>query len=105
MIRITDFLDSLKISWIRRYTIQQINDHWCDILDIRLGLTPDTRRNLLNWGPYKLDKAIAKGIPSLSQFLAALKIMQQNFVTDPGAGDNRWLKQPIYYSNNITTCY
>ena len=102
MIRITDFLDSLKISWIRRYTIQQINDHWCDILDIRLGLTPDTRKNLLNWGPYKLDKAIAKGIPSLSQFLAALKRMQQNFVTDPGAGDNRWLKQPIYYSNNIT---
>ena len=82
--------------------MQGIEDHWCDILDTRLGLTPDTRKNLLNWGPYKLDKAIAKGIPSLSQFLAALKRLQQNFVTDPGADDNRWLKQPIYYSHNIT---
>ena len=99
MIRITDFLDSLKVSWIRRYSVAGILDHWCYILDIRLGLSTETRTNLLNWSPHKLGKAIAKGIPCFSQFLAALK---QNFVTDPGAFDNRWIKQPIFYSSNIT---
>ena len=42
MIRIADFLDSLKISWICRYVVVGINDHWCDILDTRLDLTPET---------------------------------------------------------------
>ena len=48
MIRITDFLDSLKISWICCYAVAGIDDHWYDILHTRLDLTPETR-NVLNW--------------------------------------------------------
>merc|ERR1711936_763953 len=32
-INIKDFFTGLKLSWLKRYAIQQIDDHWCDILD------------------------------------------------------------------------
>ena len=38
-IRVSDFLLSLKVSWMHRYAIKGVNDHWCDQLDIMLGLT------------------------------------------------------------------
>ena len=38
-INIKNFLTGLKLSWLRRYAIQQIDDHWCDILDTECGIT------------------------------------------------------------------
>merc|ERR1711970_1717230 len=32
-----DFFTGLKLSWIRRYALEKINDHWCDILDSLCG--------------------------------------------------------------------
>ena len=37
-INIKDFFTGLKLSWLRRYAIQQIDDHWCDILDTECGI-------------------------------------------------------------------
>ena len=37
-IKIKDFFTGLKLSWIRRYALDKINDHWCDILDTLCGI-------------------------------------------------------------------
>ena len=40
MIKISDFFQSLRLAWVRRYTYGNgtpLNDHWCDILDMILG--------------------------------------------------------------------
>ena len=37
-INIKDFFSGLKLSWIRRYALNQINDHWCDIIDTLCGI-------------------------------------------------------------------
>ena len=33
------FFKSLKISWIKRYTTDRLDDHWADILDRELNLS------------------------------------------------------------------
>ena len=57
-IRVTDLFYSIKTSWIKRYATQIIDDHWCDLLDVKLGLTPTTRRNLYKGGAEKFDPII-----------------------------------------------
>ena len=47
MIKLDDFIQAIKVSWIRRYCINKIEDHWADIIDTKLDLTPDTRIELL----------------------------------------------------------
>ena len=34
-IRVTDFFQSIKTSWIKRYATQLIDDHWCDLIDLK----------------------------------------------------------------------
>ena len=53
MISIADFFKSLRLSWIRRYAIgndQPLKDHWCDILDMILDVTPQERMSVINRG-------------------------------------------------------
>ena len=47
-IRVSDFLLSLKVSWMHRYVIKSVNDHWCDQLDNILGLNIVTREDILH---------------------------------------------------------
>ena len=87
-IRVTDFFDSIKTSWIKRYATQLIDDHWCDLLDVKLGLTPTTRRNLYKWGAEKLDPIINEKIPCISEFVAGYKKFQKLFATDPNTNED-----------------
>ena len=42
--KVADFFNGLKCcSWLRRYAITKIDDHWADQIDSFLGLTPDNR--------------------------------------------------------------
>lgn len=38
-----NFLKSLKISWIKRYATDRLDDHWADIIDERLKIKRNTR--------------------------------------------------------------
>ena len=50
-INIKDFFTGLKLSWLKRYAIQQIDDHWCDILDYECGIRDKADRiKILGWG-------------------------------------------------------
>ena len=47
IIKLSDFTRAIKCSWIKRYTIDQLDDHWADMLDKHFSLTPDTRKTIL----------------------------------------------------------
>ena len=101
-INIKDFFTGLKLSWLRRYAIQQIDDHWCDILDIECGITNKSDRiKILGWGAEFFTPIINKKIPGISDFLQALQILNRNWVTPKEEKDNRWLHQPIFYNCRI----
>merc|ERR1711942_352751 len=59
-IRFSDFLLSLKTSWIHRYTVTKVCDHWCDKLDEMLGVNSITRGDLLHWGSAKWQHVLEK---------------------------------------------
>ena len=42
MIRLNDVCDVIKVSWVRRYAIYMIDDHWAEMIDTHFTLTPDT---------------------------------------------------------------
>ena len=50
MVRLTDFTEAIRVSWIRRYAIECTDDHWADIIDQKLQLTKETRTELLKYG-------------------------------------------------------
>ena len=53
-IKVTEFFQSIKTSWVKRYATQLIDDHWCDLIDVKIGLKPPTRRDLYKWSGYQI---------------------------------------------------
>ena len=102
MIRLEDFMQAIKVSWIKRYCIDQINDHWADMIDKYFQLTPDLRKTLLKFGPERFNKIIKDDIPVISNLFTAYKKFKHNHPTDPGTKDNTWLNQCAFYNLNIT---
>ena len=43
--KLTEFIDAIKITWIRRYGMGT-SDHWCDIIDNKIGLNEWNRKNV-----------------------------------------------------------
>ena len=54
MIRLDAFLQTINVSWVWRYCIQKVDDHWADIIDTHFKLTKNTRTDLLHYGPERL---------------------------------------------------
>ena len=76
MIKIADFFQSLRLSWVRRYAIghgKPLDDHWCDILDAILEVSPQERLSILNRGSEFLTKKVLKYYPCLTEFLISLQ--------------------------------
>ena len=46
IINLTDFTKAIKCSWVKRYCIDKLDDHWADLLDTFFNLTPDTSHAL-----------------------------------------------------------
>ena len=75
MINIADFFKLLRLSWIRRYAIgneKPLNDHWCDLLDMILDVTPQERMSVINRGAEFLTPKVLKYYPCLTEFLNSL---------------------------------
>ena len=68
-IRVSDFLLSLKVSWMHRYAIKGVYDHWCYQLDIMLGLNIATREDILHWGISKWEQVLQNNQPLLTNIL------------------------------------
>ena len=102
MVRVDDFFHGLKVSWVKRYAIQGVDDHWADLLDIQLGLQPTSREELLLWGSEKLSRYIRRGARCLTGILASYQLLKSNFPTPIEKLDNRWFTQPVFHNLNIT---
>ena len=37
LINVRHYFKGLKLSWLRRYAILKYDDHWCDLIDQKLG--------------------------------------------------------------------
>ena len=75
IINISEFFKSLRLSWIRRYAISKektLNDHWCDLLDMILEVTPQERMSVINRGVEFLTPKVLKHYPCLTEFLKSL---------------------------------
>ena len=88
MIKLDDFTLAIKVAWIRRYAIQNTQDHWADILDKELGLTNDTSTEIFKFGPERFIKIIKLQIPAISGIMAAYKIFKHNFPNTIESKDN-----------------
>ena len=66
MLRVDDFFHGLKSSWVKRYAIDKVDDHWADMLDIHLKLTPPTRQLMLELGAEKFNVIVKKATKFLS---------------------------------------
>ena len=65
-------------------------DHWCDILDMILDVTPQERMSVINRGSEFLTKKVLKYYPCLTEFLISLQNIQKKWITPPDIGDNQW---------------
>ena len=43
MICLENFIKAIKVSWVKRYSIDKIDDNWADIIDTFFQIAPDTR--------------------------------------------------------------
>jgi hypothetical protein len=71
-IRVHDFFKSIRCSWLNRYATNKIDDHWCDILDQKFELTPQTRETIYKWGADKFNQVIKLKLPCISEFFEML---------------------------------
>ena len=102
IIRLHDFTKAIKCSWVKRYCIDKLDDHWADKLDTFFNLTPDTRFKITKFGPERFNSIINEKFPGLSSIFLSYKTLKQNFPTAPESLDNSWLCQPIFYNLNFT---
>jgi hypothetical protein len=102
IIKLNDFCDAIKVSWVKRYCIDALDDHWADIIDTAFNLTPDTRKDILTYGPERFNTIINNRIPALSSIFAAYKKVKANFPTNPDTFDNSWLCQNAFFNLNFT---
>ena len=64
IIKLNDFCQAIKCSWAKRYCIDNLDDLWAEQLDNFFNLTPDTRKNILSYGPERFNKIINSHIPA-----------------------------------------
>ena len=88
---ISKFFYAQKCTLIRRYAKDLTDDTWCDILDDLLGLSRETRGNILEWGDLRFEKFSKKLPPGLKSCFVAMAKYAKMFPNSPETGDNSWI--------------
>ena len=99
---ISKFFYAQKCTLIRRYAKDLTDDTWCDILDDLLGLSRETRGNILEWGDLRFERFSKKLPPGLKSCFVAMAKYAKMFPNSPETGDNSWICQPLFENSNIT---
>ena len=102
MINLKNFVPALKTSWVRRYVIDKLDDHWADLVDSFFNISIENRDKILEYGPEKFNGIIKANLPGISSIFAGFKNVKNLFPTDPEAMDNAWIMQNIFYNLNFT---
>ena len=65
------FFKSLKISWIKRYATDRLDDVWADIIGRELKLSKGRRAQIFTLGTEALTCIISKKFPCIEGFFKA----------------------------------
>ena len=101
MINLKNFIPALKTSWVRRYVIDKLDDHWADLVDSHLGIARENRDKILDYGPEKFNPIIKANLPGISSIFSAYKKVKNLFPTEPETMDNSWILQNVFYNMNF----
>ena len=98
---IKEFYFAQKLTLLRRYAKDQTNDIWCDLLDHILGVTPNTRTSIFEWGDERVKDYQARVPTGLVKSFQALAVLAKTFPNKPEVRDNSWISQPFFSNSNI----
>ena len=65
------FFLSLKISWVKRYASDALDDHWADLIDLQLNVDRTNRSQILSWGTEAFNDLVDSHLPCLHSFFSA----------------------------------
>ena len=99
---LTDFIDGLRITWVRRYG-QGTSDHWCDILDIHLGLNEWNRAKIWKMGDKCFDTIVNSNLHGLSRIMQAYQRMVKAFPEPVEVKTNSRFCQPLFRNSILLT--
>ena len=90
--------DRVKVSWIKRYATDRLDDHWADIIDRELKISRGRRRQILTWGTEALTCMINKKYPCIESFFKAWIDFKTSFHFRPAKTHNNLLHSPIFFN-------
>lgn len=92
------FFNSLKISWVKRFCIDLIDDNWCDIVDKELNTNKLNRSNLAKWGSEKFSAIINLNLPCISSFFKQWVKFKNLFHKRDPTTHNHLINSPLFYN-------
>ena len=73
---------------MKRYA-EGCNDHWCDLIDQKLGLNPTNRHQLTEWGDLDFKPIEQSNIICISSMFTSYSEFVRKYATEPETIDNR----------------
>ena len=95
------FFRSLKISWIKTYATDRLDNHWADIIDRELQISKGRRTQILTWGTEALTCMINKKFPCIEGFFKAWIDFKTSYHFRPAKPHNNLLHNPIFFHPRI----
>ena len=91
----------MKISWIKRYATDKLDDHLADIIDRELQLSRGRRTQILTWGTEALTCMINKKFLCVECFFKAWIDFKTSYHFRPAKTHNNLLHNPIFFNTWI----
>jgi len=95
------FILSLKISWVKRYASDNLDDHWAEIINEKLRVKRSNRNQVLNWGTQALTDLVYSGLPCIKSFFSVWLRFKTCFHHKPPTTHNNLLQSPLFFNSGI----
>ena len=100
--RLTDFIDVIKITWVRRYRLGT-SDHWCDLIDQSLNLNERNRKKLWRMGDQSFQNLFDAKLFGLSSISKLHARFSREFPQQVELRESSWISQTFFANKNIVT--
>ena len=90
------FFLSLKISWVKRYAADALDDHWADLIDLKLGVDRTNRNQILDWGTEAFNDLVNSRLPCIHSFFNAWLLFKTCFHQKSPTTHNNLLHSPLF---------
>ena len=97
----SSFFRSLKVSWIKRYATDGLDNHWADIIDRELEISKGRRMQILTWGTEALTCMINNKFPYIEGFFKAWVDFKTSYHFRPAKTHSYLLHSPVFFNPGI----